>query len=86
MVQVTICLESQGKMAEKNIKRSVESLVDSLKQRKSYGRKQNISEFNNKNLLGKLTFINTQLTKLGREKVSINDLKFVVTKQASKKN
>ena len=74
-------------LAEKNIKRSVESLVNSLKKRKSYGRNQNISEFNNKNLLGKLAFINTQLTKLGREKVSIDDLKFVVTKkfQASKK-
>ena len=57
-------------LAEKNIKRSVESLVDSLKKRKSYGRNQNISEFNNKNLLGKLAFINTQLTKLGREEVS----------------
>lgn len=74
-------------LAEKNIKRSVESLVNSLKKRKSYGRNQNISEFNNKNLLGKLAFINTQLTKLGREKVSIDDLKFVVTKkfQSSKK-
>ena len=50
MVQVTICLKSQGNWPRKNIKRSVESLVDSLKKRKSYGRNQNISEFNIKKI------------------------------------
>jgi len=65
-------------LAELRIRRSVESMADFYKQSNNPEMDAEKSSNGNDTLKGKLIFINTQLDKLGKERVSMDDLREIV--------